>query len=385
MSKRFLPKGVYTLNRRDFLKLGGASLAALGLSPLLKACSPASTATPEAKIGGTIDFLSWEGYDFPTCMENWQKSNGVVMSPSYIGDQSEVQAKLTAGSSVGYDLISYYNGTANLYIEELKLLQPIDLAKVPNFKKAYNWFQTENYWVRDGIQWGIPFTWNAEGCVYNIDKMDPIESWFDLLKPQFKDKIALVDDGYGMILMAGVALSLADKLPNLTQQELASVKEFLLALKGQARGIAASYGDQSNMMISGETIAAFPGWAALCVWAASSGVNLKMNIPKEGGFATTDAFAIPKGADNVESALAWINEVLTPGAQACEAMSLAAGVVIPEAYPLLDTSVASMYDYSDIKAYLTEKVRLFGYPPTVSDQYATFEQWNNMWLEVKAA
>jgi hypothetical protein len=83
--------------------------------------------------------------------------------------------------------------------------------------------------------------------------------------------------------------------------------------------------------------------------------------------------------------LAWINEVLTPEAQACEAMSPAAGVVIPEAYPLLDKAVASMYDYTDIKEYLTKKVRLFGYPPTVSDKYATFEQWNNMWLEVKAA
>ena len=383
MSKMNPPKGVKVLTRRDFLKISGVSLAALSLSPLLNSCSPASTPAP--KIGGRLDFLSWEGYDFPTCLQTWEKANGLTMSSSYIGDQSEIQTKLLAGASVGYDLISYYNGTANLYIDELKLLQPIDMTKVPNFKNTYKWFQTANYWVRNGVQWGIPFTWNAEGCVYNSDKMEPIVSWLDLLKPQFKNKIALVDDGYGMILMAGVALGMSDSLPNLSQQEFAEVKKFLLQLKGQARGISASYGDQSNMMISGEAIAAFPGWAALCVWAAASKVTLKMNIPQEGGFATTDAFAIPKGSDNVESALAWINEVLTPENQACEAMSLAAGVVIPKAYPLLSQEVASMYDYSDIESYLTKKVRLYGYPPSKSDQYATFDDWNNMWLEVKAA
>jgi spermidine/putrescine-binding protein len=204
------------------------------------------------------------------------------------------------------------------------------------------------------------------------------------LKPEFKDKVGLVDDGYGMILMAGIAVGLADKLPNITQKELADVKKFLLELKGQARGIAASYGDQSNMLISGEIVAAFPGWAALNVWAAASGVNVKMNVPKEGGFAFTDAYAIPVGADNVESALAWINEALSPEAQACQATSLAAGVVNLKALPLLDKTTASMYGYDNLEEYF-KKVQFYGYPPSKSDQYATFEQWNNTWAEIKAA
>jgi spermidine/putrescine transport system substrate-binding protein len=384
MSKLYQPKGVYKLNRRDFLKLSGVSIAALGLSPLLNACGSLGGAASTGKVGGTIDFLSWEGYDIPTCMEKWNKANEVVLSPSYIGDQSEVQAKLSTASSVGYDLVSYYHGAANTYIKELKLLQPIDLDKVPNFKELIPWFQTGDFWASDGKVWGIPFTWGAEGCCYNADKIDPIESWFDLLKPEFKGKVGLVDDGYGMILMAGIAIGLADKLPNITLKELADVKKFLLELKGQARSIAASYGDQSNMLISGEIVAAFPGWAALNVWAAASGVNVKMNVPKEGGFAFTDAYAIPVGADNVESALAWINEALSPEAQACQATSLAAGVVNLKALPLLDKATTSMYGYDNLDEYF-KKVKFYGYPPTTSDQVATFEQWNNTWAEIKAA
>ena len=138
------------------------------------------------------------------------------------------------------------------------------------------------------------------------------------------------------------------------------------------------------MLISGEAIAAFPGWAALNVWAAASNVNVKMNVPKEGGFAFTDAYAIPVGADNVDTTLAFINEALSPEVQACQALALSAGVVNPKAVPLLDKVSAGMYDYTNLEDYFG-KARFYGYPPSTSDQYATFEQWNNVWLEVKAA
>jgi spermidine/putrescine transport system substrate-binding protein len=381
------------MTRRSFLKLSGGGLVAIVGGRLLSACStPTPTAAPatvapaatSAPIGGTIDFMSWEGYDLPTCMEEWNKSNNVTISPTYMGDQSEIQAKLSSTGATGYDLISYYHGTADLYINDLKLLQPIDLSQVPNFKELYEFFQTGDYWVKDGVVWGVPFTWGAEGCVYNVDKMEPIQSWQDLLRPEFKGQIALVDDWYGMILMGGIALGMSDRLPNVTVQELDEIKQFLIQLKSQARGIAASYGDQSNMLISGEAIAAFPGWAALTVWAAASGVNLKMNVPAEGGFAFTDAFAIPVGSDNVATTLAWINETLSPAVQACQATALAAGVVNPDAVPLLDEATKAMYGYDDLAEYF-KKVKFYGYPPNTSDKYATFEQWNNMWLEVKAA
>ena len=231
MSKLYPPKGVYKLNRRDFLKLSGVSIAALGLSPLLNACSSLGGAASTGKVGGTIDFLSWEGYDLPACMKAWETANNVTVSAAYIGDQSEVQAKLSTGSSSGIDLISYYHGAADAYIDELNLLQPIDTSKVPNLKEIYPFFQNGDYWMRNGKTWGVPFTWGAEGLCYNADKTGPIESYQDLLKPEFKDKIAMVDDGYGNILMGGIAIGMADKLPNITVAELGQIRDWLIQLK----------------------------------------------------------------------------------------------------------------------------------------------------------
>ena len=82
--------------------------------------------------------------------------------------------------------------------------------------------------------------------------------------------------------------------------------------------------------------------------------------------------------------MAWINEALTPEVQACQATALAAGVVNPKALPLVDKATAGMYDYDHLEEYF-KKVRYYGYPPSESTEVATYEQWNTMWQEVKAA
>jgi spermidine/putrescine transport system substrate-binding protein len=391
MSQLSKPNNLWRINRREFLKLSG--LVAAG--SLLSACQPKATATPvaatavpatkapEPKVGGTIDFLSWEGYDLPTCMTDWQESKGVVLSSSYIGDHAEIQAKLTTAQSAGFDLVTYYQGFADLYIIDLDILQPIDPSKVPNLKNTYELFQTGDFWVKDGKLWGVPFTWGAEGANYNADEIDPLESWWDLLEPEFKDRVGIVDEMYGSVIMGASAVGLSDKIPNLSQDELAQVKEFLLKVKAQARGIAPSFGDLTDMLVSGEIVVTFPGWAAVNVWAQERGVNVQHTIPKEGGFTFIDAYAIPKNADNVDATVEWINQALTPDVQACQAAYLAAGVVNPDAVPLLDEGTAALYEYDDMDAFFS-KAPVYGSPPTESDDYATYDDWLNMWEEVKA-
>lgn len=373
-------------SRREVLKLGGLAAA----SSLLYACQPkvatpeAATVAPKPEVGGTIDFMSWEGYDLPTCMTDFNTEKGIVISPTYIGDHAEIQAKLSTAQSAGYDLVSYYQGFADLYIEDLKILQPIDASKVPNREKTYELFRSRDFWVKGDTVWGVPFTWGAEGCNYNADKIDPPESWWDLLKPEFKGLVGIIDEMYGNIIMAASAVGLQDKIPNLSKDELAQVKDFLLQVKAQARGIAPSFGDVTDMFVAGEIVATFPGWAAVNIWAKERGANVQHTIPKEGGYAFIDAYAIPQNADNVETALAWINHTLTPEVQACQAANLAAGVVNPDAVALLDETSRSLYDYADLDGFF-KKARVYGSPPTTSDEFTTYDEWLAMFEEVKAS
>jgi spermidine/putrescine transport system substrate-binding protein len=318
-------------------------------------------------------------------MKEWQDAHGVTMSSTYIGDHSEIQAKLTSAQTVGYDLITYYQGYYDLYRNELKIIQSIDRTKVPNFEKLYPLFRTKEFWVdKESKLWGVPFTWGAEGCNYNADKTSAPKSWQDLLKPEFKGKLGMVDDMNGAVIIAGRILGFGDQLPNVTKDQLQQIKNLLLQFKTQARGIAPSFGDLTDLLVSGEVIVTYPGWAAVNVWAADRGANIQHTIPDEGGFAFIDALAIPAKTDNLETVTQWINEAISPKVQACQAAALAAGVVNPEAVPLLDAKTAALYDYSKIDDVF-KKAPVYSLPPRESDQYATYDQWLSMWEEVKAA
>src|SRR3954466_14361507 len=96
--------GMGSLTRRDLLKRGGVVVVALGASPAL-----AGFGNTARKVGGTIDFLSWEGYDVPGPMAAWKKAHHVHLKATYISNHDEIQAKIKAGGG-GYDLITYYQG-----------------------------------------------------------------------------------------------------------------------------------------------------------------------------------------------------------------------------------------------------------------------------------
>ena len=54
------------LSRRRLLQGAGAVVASVGVSPWL---AEATAFGAESKVGGTIDFLSWQGYDSPKSLE----------------------------------------------------------------------------------------------------------------------------------------------------------------------------------------------------------------------------------------------------------------------------------------------------------------------------
>jgi spermidine/putrescine transport system substrate-binding protein len=371
------------LTRREFLTAAGVTVVSLGASPLLSGCRPAPSAPAAPKIGGTIQYLSWEGYDLRGCMEPWESANGVSMESTYIGDHPEIPAKLAAAAAGLYDLITYYHGYWELYRDELKIITPLEREKLPNFEDLYPLFKGHR-WVDDkGTIWAVPFSFGVLGGNYNADKVEAPESWLDLLKPEFKDQFAIVDDNNAGIITGGMMLGYGDRLPNLTKEELREVMDLWKRFKANARTIAV-YGDLTDLFVAGEIIASIPGWAAVNVWAGERGTNVQMYIPKEGASTFIDAFAIPPGSDNRETVLAWINEAIGPEMQACQAKALAAGVVNPKAVPLTEPSIAAMYDYDNLDQ-IFKVAPIFDMAPRESAEFTTFEEWVAAWEEFKAS
>jgi len=375
-------------SRREFLSLAARLSAGVPLGVLLAACSRTSSEPrPQdqgsGEVGGPLDFYTWEGYDLPEATASWLEENGVQLRASYISTNEDMPTKVLSAAGAGIDLITYAHYFSELD-RGLDVVTEIDPGEVPELSEFYEAFQTTSNWrTPEGTYTGVPFSWGASPLTYNPDLVSAVPtSWLDLLEPEFKGKIAFMDDPVGGVTTAAQILGFPN-LGHLSPMQLEEVRRLLLRMKDQAKVIAATYGDLTNLFDSGEVVASFVGWSALSVFATSA--TLTPGYPTEGVVLYCDAFAIPPTTDNRATALGWINLVSTKETQAAAADYLAGGVVRPDAVPLIQSKLVreDLYPYDDIESLFSEA---FGYTiaTETTEDVVSYDDWLTMWESVKA-
>jgi spermidine/putrescine-binding protein len=391
------------ITRREFLRRMGAVAAGSVVAATIGGCGPAAaptaaptaaaptaaptlapTAAPAAAIGGQLDFFGWEGYDFLSATEAWRAANNIDLKSGYIGNSEDTVAKVLSPGGEGVDLITYAYPYYKSWTE-MGVLTEFTAEEVPNIKRMYQFFQDAPYWRGpNGGYIGAALTWLNYVCNYRADLVDPPANWADLLTPAYKDKVAIVEDPGANILVASAVLGLPAE--TMTKAQLEEVKQWLLALKANAKTIAPSYGDLSNLLISGEAAATFVGWGALDVWGQAEGVDVKSVLPADGVVTMVYAYAIPPTVDNRATALAWVNEMLSDEVQLSVVNDLVTATTVPDVVPLIENeSLRNLYDYEGFEAMVAATpLPLFPPTETTGDQ-ASFTDWLKMWEEVKAA
>jgi spermidine/putrescine transport system substrate-binding protein len=404
------------LSRRDLLRRSGIAVVTLGAAPtLLAACgggdeeeaatsaapattAPATTApatSAAAETGaetvaaeapaasGTIDFLSWEGYDIPGALESWKAENGVEVNATYIGNHNDIQAKIKAGGT-GYDIITYYQGYKPLYTE-LGILEPLDEAKLPNLSGMFPFFggDYKNFWVdADGTRTGVPWTWGALGLTYDSAAIDAPTSYDVMFEPSMKGKITIIGDPIGAFTQTGHILGF--DVSTMTDDQFAQAQDYLKQIVAQSRSVSPSYGDATSLLVAGDVVLVYEGWASMNEFARSAGKDTVLTvIPSEGGYSYCDSWAIPTGADNPDTAYSWINTSLDPAVNAKANTDLVAGVTVEAAVAELPPEIAELYDYTNIDATF-EVAPLYANPPVESDEYVTIDRVFEAWDEIAA-
>jgi spermidine/putrescine-binding protein len=387
------------LSRLMLLRRGGAAAMGLGLMPtLLAACGGGDddeggeATTPQAS--GTIDYLSWTGYDVPDPMKAWKKANNVNVKPTYIGNHDDIQAKIKAGGG-SYDLITYYQGYKDLYTE-LGILSTIDTDLIPNIDGLFSVFQepdSRNLWIEEDGDWtGVPWTWGSIGITWDETRVPGgLTSWDDLLDPKFKGKVAVVNDPLGAFTLTSHILG---KDPAaLPKDEYAEVRDYLEKMVAQAKTVSPGFTEMTNALVNGEADVCFQGWAYQNYLAAQAGHNtVKTKTPEEGAFSFCDLYAIPSTTDNAETVDAWINEALVPEMNARIAEYLVAAVTVEAAVDLINADTKALYPYDDLElgdstgerlSKLFEIAPFYGNPPIDSDEFVTFSEMQEGWEEIK--
>jgi spermidine/putrescine transport system substrate-binding protein len=395
------PRFLTPLDRRELLKRG-LVVASIGAVPsFLAACggdddgggeaaAPATTGAAEAaptvpEASGTIDYLSWEGYDIPDATKAWRDENGVEFESTYIGNHDDIQARIAAGGG-SFDLITYYQGYKPLYAE-LGILEPIDITKIPNIENEFPYFKSDvgNFWIDpDGTWTGVPWTWGSIGITWDDAELPGgLTSWYDLLDPQFENRIGLPDDPVGSFTLA--AHTLGYDPATVTQDQKQEIVDLLTRIVRHARSVAPSFGDMTTQLVNGDIVACWQGWAAMNSFAADAGkTTVKTIVPEEGSFSFCDLYAIPTTVDNVDTVYSYLNNVLEPEVNAAGAEFLVAGVTVEGAVEFLDEATRSLYPYEDLEGLL-ERAPFYNNPPVESDEYVTYQEWVDTWQEVKAA
>jgi spermidine/putrescine transport system substrate-binding protein len=362
------------LSRRRFL---GATAAA-GLGALALTSRPAAAKT-------TITWMGWQGYETPIKSGSFLADNDIDFQPTFIASNEEIITKLQAGGIGQTDLITMYFGYLPLMAEG-GLLEPIDPARIATFGDLVPQFINQDAIKHDGQLVGVPWNWGSLPIMYDPAVVTaPPASWFDVMKPEYKGKVAMVDDPLGNLLVWGRTVTGAEVGTLLTKEQLAKVIDFMIEVKTkQARAFFATYGDMADAFARNEVVITTIGWEAVAVWAKQKGKEIAYSIPQEGTGMFMDCLCIPKDCPHVDLVYGLINHILSPEPQTQFATEQSAGITNLKAVPMLPAELRASYDYDDIDGFM-QRARLFPVPPTEDGEYATYDDFLEEYERLKRA
>jgi spermidine/putrescine-binding protein len=379
------------VTRRDLLQRGAIATAAIAAPSVLAACGEESSEPSRSgkAVPGTVNYYSWQGEDFADQTKSWRQTNDVRLKSIYYSTPSEFEAKYLSGGGKGlYNLGTVCSCFGTRY-QELDLLTPIDVEKVPNYEKLYPVFREgplTRAWSFDGKLWGVPFYWGADALLYDSSKIETPASYEELLQPRLKNRFAFYDDPYGAVTVGARALGVGKPAEGLfSPRDLDEILAYLKPFKDNAR-VVTGIGGVTELFASREIMATTITPFSIINYAAEKGNrDVRQTIPAEGGYTWISAYIIPPDSGDVDTVLSYINHVLSRQVQAEGATALVAAVARPDAVPLLPKPVASLYPYDDIDSYF-EQVPPLIHPPLEPDgDYVSFTTFLEKWEEFKSA
>jgi putative spermidine/putrescine transport system substrate-binding protein len=287
-----------------------ARLAALAAVALLSCAAQAQELVVGIFGGSFAD-------DSKTChIGPFEKRTGAKVALK-LGNSSQFAASIRAtGGKSDYDVVYVDNSLA----EQLKhenLLETIDRSKLANAPQTSpKAFDKDNQYV--------VFMTGATVIVYDKTQVkNPLTSWNDLYRPEFKGKLAIGD----ISGTSGLQFLLA--LNKMKGGTLTNLDPGFQAIKPLVKDSVTLYtqADQIVSMFERKEIAVAVWYPDRAGSAIDKGLPLAVVYPKEGAVGILPALVIPKGAKHPDLALKYIDEVLSGEGQKCFAEKKYAGPV----------------------------------------------------------
>ena len=247
----------------------------------------------------------WSNYMPAEVLADFEKEHGCrVEVPWNYGSNDELLAKLQT-KATGLDLVVPSDVVLGVLVSQ-GLLEPIDLAKVPNLKHVDPLFAGRTADPKNA--WSVPYTWGTVGIAWRSDKIEgDVDSWDVFATDRAKGNAYLLEESRDGI--AAALLSKGHDVNTIDAGELAEAKATLISWRPHLKGFT---GEVKDSLLSGEAwlLEAYNGDVAQAMQERKG--LYRFAVPKEGGILWVDNLVIPKGAPSKDLAMAFMNFVLRP-------------------------------------------------------------------------
>ena len=310
---------------------------------------------------GELRLLAFEGYADDAWRLAFEETTGCKVSATYVGGVDEMFAKMAGSDGTDFDLVSIDTSLFPRYLAS-GLIQPHDDARIPNLTKLRPAFQDVDAVFDGDRRLGIPIAWGSQGLIYDADEVNDVPtSWAALWNPANAQRVIALDDSNNNIVMAALLLGFENPF-NLTEDQMAQIKDKLIELKGNLLSYYAGFEEGVAVWESGAALMMFSMGEPQIGQLRERGYNAVYAIPEEGAVGWLDTWALSAGAENIDCAHQWVNYVLRPEI----------GAKLNEIYGYGPTTLpAKGMEYADNLVWLQP----------VEDMDARVRLWN----EVKAA
>lgn len=354
--------------RNNCIRKRIAGLFCIGLFVCLFIGLSACSNKKSANGGRKVYVYNWGEYIDPDLVKEFEAETGIEVIYSTFSTNEDLYVKFKNGGAK-YDLIF----PSEYMLDKMRkedMLEELDYSKIPNAKYIDSIYMNPSY--DPDQKYSLPYFWGTLGILYNkkMVKYEP-DSWKDLWDQNYAGNIIMMDSSRDSL---GVGLLLEGKSMN--SQNMKDLDAAKKRLVDQYPLVYAYLIDQSkDIMINNECAMAmmYSGEALAAMWENE---DLDYAVPKEGSNIWLDLFAIPKGAENIDEAHAFIDFFLRPDIMARNAEWVGYSIPSEEAGKLLPEDVRNNpVAYPDTEVH--KRLESFNDPGKFIDVY------NEYWQDVK--
>lgn len=280
------------------------------LTALLSATIVLVSAFSFAASAEELHVLNWKGYgaDEPWAIEAFQKATGHTVVNDFFNSEQEMLTKLRTNPGL-YDVVMI-NAAFNDQATAEKLIQPIDVPKIPNAADISADKAGSPMLNHDGKVFGVPWVWGLTAIAINEKSFPtPPTSISVMWDEAHKGRVIIRDDAVEAIQFGAIATG--QDINDI--KDMDAVKAKLTSLMPQIRTFWSSENDW-NQMVAADQIDVGTYWSGSADRAKTQfKLPVSLIVPEEGAVAWLDAFSIPAGSKNVAGAEAFINYMIDPG------------------------------------------------------------------------